>query len=436
MRIIVETSDYYLGSNVGDVAMTRIAVARLAALWPQASIELLADSPAALPLIRPGLAALALPEDHRTPASQAHRLWSAVMPLAVRQVLGRQHWLRQLTQWLPRKPAYAAGDLAALTGADLMVVAGMGGVTDAFTQWAFALLERIEHVLDAGAPVVMVGQGIGPLRDRRLRARAAAILPRVALILLREDRESEPLLRSLGVSTKRIMTTGDDAVELAFESRASASGTALGLNLRESEYANVDAALVGRFAAVVQDAARTLAAPIRPLPTDQNDVPTVSRLVDGYGEVMGDTTYLNDPIQVLERIKSCRVVITGSYHAAVFSLAMGIPALGITNSEYYVGKFQGLAALFGNGCAVVSLGAKDWPSQMTTTLRGLWQTGDKLRPQLLAAARHQVALGHAAYRMIPDSAGISGAQLDEHCSSKDGLRSAAASPRPACRQRR
>ena len=46
-------------------------------------------------------------------------------------------------------------------------------------------------------------------------------------------------------------------------------------------------------------------------------------------------------------IARCRLVVTGSYHAALFALSMGVPAIGIATSRYYEDKFLGLADQFG-----------------------------------------------------------------------------------------
>ena len=50
-----------------------------------------------------------------------------------------------------------------------------------------------------------------------------------------------------------------------------------------------------------------------------------------------------DPRAIIKRIGRCRVVVTGSYHVAVFALSQGIPAICLANSEYYEIKFRGLA---------------------------------------------------------------------------------------------
>ena len=88
----------------------------------------------------------------------------------------------------------------------------------------------------------MMGQGMGPIDDHHLRRYAATVLRRVDLIALREDRAGRPLLeQELGVDPAHITTTGDDAIELGFQPRASIDlGTNIGVNLRISEYSGVN----------------------------------------------------------------------------------------------------------------------------------------------------------------------------------------------------
>ncbi|MFI6772593.1 polysaccharide pyruvyl transferase family protein [Nocardia sp. NPDC050412] len=41
------------------------------------------------------------------------------------------------------------------------------------------------------------------------------------------------------------------------------------------------------------------------------------------------------PVDVFRQVGRCRVLVTNAYHLAVFALSQGIPAVGITASEYY-----------------------------------------------------------------------------------------------------
>jgi polysaccharide pyruvyl transferase WcaK-like protein len=397
MRIVVEPSDCDLG-NAGDMAMLHVAITRLAALWPHATIQVFSRDPDRLSAFCPDATPVLFEE------TRDYRRWQPVV-----EILRR--WPALLALLRPVKPRngggarrYPAEVVDAISRADLMVVSGMGGVTDAFRDYAIALLERLDLALQAGIPVVMVGQGIGPLQDPALRAKAEAVLPRVAFISLREGRASYPLLQSLGVSSDRIMTTGDDAIEMAYRLRPPRLGSGLGINLRLATYSAVDRQLVAQFRQLLQDLARLQEATLIPAPISNKpgeaDADTIGYIMSGYEKRSCAAVDSGSLFGVIDNIKECRVVISGSYHAAVFALSQGIPAIGIANSEYYIDKFLGLADQFGPGCDVIVLRDRDWQSKLATGLDRAWQSADEVRPQLLAAADRQVASSQTAYQKI------------------------------------
>jgi polysaccharide pyruvyl transferase WcaK-like protein len=397
MRIVVEPSDFDLG-NTGDIAMLHVAITRLAALWPHASIQVFSRDPDRFSAFCPDATPILFEE------ARVHRRWQPVV-----EILRRSPALFALLRRVrPKNRAgarrYPAEVVDAISRADLMVVSGMGGVTDAFRDYAIDLLERLDLALQAGIPVVMVGQGIGPLRDPALRAKAEAILPRIAFISLREGLAGYPLLRSLGVSSDRIMTTGDDAIEMAYSLRSARLGSGLGINLRLATYSAVDQQLVAEFRQVLQDVARLQEATLVSTPISykrgEADADTIRQIMSGYEKRSEFAMDASKPFGVMDNIKNCRVVISGSYHGAVFALSQGIPTVGIANNEYYIDKFLGLADQFGKGCEIIILRDSDWRSKLAATLDRVWQSADEVRPQLLAAAARQVALSQAAYQKI------------------------------------
>src|SRR5919197_5574980 len=54
MHILIDSGSYHCG-NVGDVAMLQAAIERLLGLWPQASISVVTNAPAALASCCPGV---------------------------------------------------------------------------------------------------------------------------------------------------------------------------------------------------------------------------------------------------------------------------------------------------------------------------------------------------------------------------------------------
>jgi polysaccharide pyruvyl transferase WcaK-like protein len=294
--------------------------------------------------------------------------------------------------------------LEAVSKADLVVVSGMGGITDTFPDYAFGVLDTLGLAIRSGTLTAMLGQGIGPLRNPRLRARAKTILPHVNFISLRESRAGAPLLASLGVSSDRVLTTGDDAIELAYQSRSEQLGRGLGVNLRAAYYSEVDQYLIKRIRPVLQKIAEIHQALMIPIPISrvpgEEDAITIRQLMTGYPYISGNEEDLDTQSKVIEQIRRCRVVITGSYHAAVFALAQGIPAVGLAKSDYYVDKFLGLAEQFGTGCEVVILKDAQFSGKLVIAIEKAWKSAEQVRPRLLEAAARQVELGHAAYQRV------------------------------------
>jgi polysaccharide pyruvyl transferase WcaK-like protein len=407
VRILVEPSDYTL-HNQGDTAMLCTALGRLQTLWPAGEISVFSDEPDVLKGYCPHV--LTLP-------TRGRHAWTAdlkSLPAFLRRLQPLDSWLRRKRPDLAKRLVRAGqrvfgGVLAdrtsyreAVAGSDLMLVAGMGGLTDAFYEFALALLDSIELAIESDVPVVMVGQGIGPLDDPRLRARAAAVLPRVDLFALREGRAGPKLLRALGIADDRIEVTGDDAIEFARSHTPASPGHGLGVNVRAESYAGVDSRAATRLIGPVASAfTERHGAPLIPVPITHygkgDDADTVRKIFPGAPDFRVQT-----PLEALAQVAHCRVVLAGSYHAAVFALSMGIPVVALAGSDYYRDKMLGLADMFGIGCRVEFTGAPDFPARLESALEELWESAADLRPLLLARADHQIELVRAAYRRIRD----------------------------------
>jgi len=95
----------------------------------------------------------------------------------------------------------------------------------------------------------MMGQGIGPIHDPELRALAADILPRIAFFPCEKVGLASRYYVRWGLPADRIMVTGDDAIELAFQSRTAKLGNGLGVNLRIADYAGLSPRMVDSISA-------------------------------------------------------------------------------------------------------------------------------------------------------------------------------------------
>ena len=143
MRILVEPSDYVL-RNVGDMAMLRTAVSRLATYWPNATIQILSDEPEALRAFCPEATPLAsagrrrwLTDEFIPGRRKAPYFFGPLQALLRNRApeLVEVFWRRRLRQHL--SDLHALNEFAeAVSKADFVIVTGMGGITDAFPEYA------------------------------------------------------------------------------------------------------------------------------------------------------------------------------------------------------------------------------------------------------------------------------------------------------------
>jgi polysaccharide pyruvyl transferase WcaK-like protein len=229
------------------------------------------------------------------------------------------------------------------------------------------------------------------------------VLPRVTQIAIRESRTSLPLLRALGVPAASILVTGDDAIELAYPGPGAQRRdvTRIGVNVRIAPYADVGQHTISRLRDALERSAHVLGAQLTPVPIAHHgggmDVDTLRELLRGTDD--GGSS-LDTPHKVIARVGECRVVVTGSYHGAVFALAQGIPVVALAKSAYYVNKMSGVAEQFGDGCEVVSMDDDGWPQKLEDAVRRAWDSAGRLREPLLAAAADQIARSRAAYARL------------------------------------
>ena len=416
--------------NLGDLAMLHVAIERWKALWPSASIGVLTAAPEALASYGPRVIPVSVRDRSvwlnthiagrlhgSLPFRTAARLERIERGLKLNGARSLEVALG-LRRQIGRKDASGvAAFLWWLRQADVVALTGGGGLTDAFSVKASQVLDTLEMAARRGRrrgrPVTAIfGQGLGPLSDSQLRRKAAEVLPRIDLIALREDRESRSLLAELGVRDPRIVLTGDDAIELAHEQRQNDIGRALGVNVRVAYYARTDASILAIVKQAIERAARRHDAELLPVPisrqrgggrphnAEQSDAASIRMVLTGVPAQEGGWTEPDSPSAVIRIVGRCRVVLTGSYHAAVFALAQGIPAVGLVGSPYYRAKFAGLAELFTGGVHTVEMEGAGWGARLEAALDAAWQAAEQVRPHLLEAATRQIDLSRQAYATV------------------------------------
>jgi colanic acid/amylovoran biosynthesis protein len=438
MRVIVATglndgdAEY---KNMGDVAMLQVAVARLLELWPESRIEVLTDSPAGLARYCPG--ATPLPRigcrswiDDRIVLGRLHEFLPAGISAALSKLkrsVGLR-WPALLRFVLERRLGLRDGGerrgslqtfLESLRAADFFAVCGAGGFADSCRSWNLFILNAMETALRQGIPVVMFGQGMGPLSDADVLARARKVLPQVTLITLRGSRGGASLLDALGVSLARVLTTGDEATELVYAA-AGEPGREIGINLRVAAYSPVAGDAVATVGRILREFARRQGVSLLPVPIAfhdcANDRETIRQMLSESDEVSDGIDSLDSPAMMIEQVARCRIVVTGAYHAAVFALGQGIPVVCLATSAYYVAKFQGLEDLYETGCTTIQLDQPDAGERLAHALERTWNTADTRRAPLLRSAGRQVNQSREAYQKIREllDAPATGMQKEAH----------------------
>jgi polysaccharide pyruvyl transferase WcaK-like protein len=415
MNILIENGCYDL-LNFGDIAMLQVTVARLNSLRPGSSIAVITDTPDRLAKYVPNASPI---------AANGRQIWfkdrkliggfDRVLPDILVRLFSklwrqiRHRWPRLARGLIEFNARHRPADvdqmntfLETLLQADMLVVSGGGNINDEFMAYAMTLLDVLEMSTQYGVPTVMFGQGIGPVDNPKLRARAKAVLPLVDFIAVRENLTSPSILKSLGVKEEQIIVTGDDAVELAYNCRSAKLGKNIGANLRVSAYSNVNNGHVelirkALVAAALEYNVKLIGLPIS-LYNDSSDVEVLGRLLKGYSDGSDSGQTLDSPREVIEKINSCRIVVTGSYHSAVFALSQGTPVVALSNSAYYKHKFLGLSEQFGRGCKVLFLDDGNLAQKLAARIDATWRSAEQLRPQLLASAQAQIVQSNSAYQ--------------------------------------
>ncbi|MFF0633743.1 polysaccharide pyruvyl transferase family protein [Nocardia sp. NPDC004151] len=446
LKVLVDNGEYWL-RNRGDIAMMVMTVERLREQWPHARIGMLTDEPhilrGVLPQAEPVVAHAGGPWGRDGLAGRleetagVHVLgpaalrWRSATEVPKHYLRGVKNWARKevhaLATGAPEPEPAGLPELppvpAALAGADLVIAQGGGYMTDVDLYQAHRTLNLLEAAQRHGIPNVMIGQGLGPMRDADLLRRAAEVLPGADLIALREGRRGPKLLAELGVPEDKILVTGDDAVEFSYRLRRPGIGTDLGLCLRISDYSKVTDSARDTLGEVLRREAAALNTALAPLiisEYDDEDRRHTLPLLEGAARTRPVIGRAGTAQDVARQVSRCRVLVTSAYHLAVFALSQGIPAVAVTASQYYDDKFYGLADMFdaatAAGLRIVHLDVDNLDAELTRAIRQLWESAPELRDTLQQKAVEQIDAGRAGldrvFRLVAGGEGSPGERAE------------------------
>jgi polysaccharide pyruvyl transferase WcaK-like protein len=393
MRILIENGSHRL-DNLGDLAMLQGAYNQLQSLWPNAEIMVVSHDQSKLNLHIPGATAVNPP--FTSWFSRINTLNFLHKPIASRLIQALS-----LTAKLP--PGSLSRTMGILEGVDLVVMAGSGILADPFSAPAMLRLHLLRTAQDYGIPTALMGQGVGPLENAGLRNMVGEVFSQAGLISLRERKYGPRLLEEIGVTDIQPWITGDESLGLAHRDAVPRGRTdSIGLNLRLTSYTQL-----AQFDGGIQQLGRMLNTAIKPLPA--SIIPISIHQIDhdnlqqGFSQLPlpeRGSWHSHSLPQALREISGCRVVITSSYHAAVFALALGIPVVCLAASRYYRWKFHGLADLFPEGCEVVDLAHEEAAASLIETLEDLWASAATLKPVIWQRVEEQILWSETAYQQL------------------------------------
>lgn len=406
MRLLIDQGGY-LFANLGDWAMLQVTIRRIRKLFPQAQLRVMTRT--AELLVRSGENAAPLTTKARAKAigrEAALPLVGRVLPELEWQVQRRFPGLagRLAQTWSLVSAEQRRGVreyLECLRECDAVITSGGGFLADEFPRPAEAICREFCLAQDMGKTTAMFGIGLGPIETPELKRWCSRALPRLSYISVREDIASPGILKRLGMPAEKMCVTGDDAIEVAYEMRGESLGTGVGVNLRLNQHSQLSVSALGRLRDRIIEFAQAKRAELVPCPIaffpKYNDA---QALVDtfGSGHGIGDGGMsIHTPQDVLGQTNRCRIMITGSYHPAVFALSQGIPTILLGRSPYYLLKHRGLVAQFGEGSRIIAMDEDGWERKLAEAMAELWAQAEGLRPGLLDQARRQIALSEQAY---------------------------------------
>jgi len=385
MRIILDNGAYSL-RNMGDVAMLQIAANRLRSMVPDVELMILTSNPDLLRRYCPG--AIPLSVKSRDFGYGSHCPGRSGW---------RETWARLKRRWRTI-PVEARPFQDALEGATAVFLCGGGFLNDLNPYQTRPVLRMLTDAARRGKRTALFSQGLGPLESPELISLLSQTCQAGTRTALREGLYGPEILKRARAGPNQFELTGDDALEMAWQRGVAGEGKAIGFSVRQVAYSEIEENHLKIVAGALQQLVAKLGSEIVALPIsfngherDHDAIARVSGLV--VPEAGRDT-----PQNLIDAVADCRVLVTGTYHAAVFALARGIPCVCFYVSKYYRQKMEGLAAQFPGGCAVIDLNRPDSCERVVSSALSFCDRADgDLRSTLRNSAEGQVRQARKFY---------------------------------------
>ena len=277
---------------------------------------------------------------------------------------------------------------------DALIISGGGNLSSTWPHHIYERLAMARLVSSKGAPVIILGQTLGPELGVRERELVTELLKLSAWTGLREI-YSYSLALELGADPKTLSYQVDDAAFLApiptqKDAWIPSDRPWIALTVHPVGEPSVGNRVIARLAANLRTIAKATEAELVFLP--HVDFPPESgALGDGaFGEAIGRALYANPPLrihavlpaaQTMWLTQQASLVISTRYHPLVFALAGAVPAVGLWTDEYTRRKLQGALIHAGRVGDAMSL-KEALAGGLTAKALPLWHARASLREEL------------------------------------------------------
>jgi polysaccharide pyruvyl transferase WcaK-like protein len=214
----------------------------------------------------------------------------------------------------------------------------------------------------SGKPVVISGQGVGPLKSRYGRRFLKKSLRYVNMVTLRDPEGSERLLREIGVRGPKLMSVGDDSYGLDSASREKTeevireagldpSDPIMGVQVRLTTWHRKEVMVYApAIAAILDRMVEIFGVKILFVPTEfKPDGGWDDR--DHSYHVLRHMRYYKQAVVIHSEIyptvgkalpRCCQMFLATAYHPCVFALEAGVPTVSIYGGDYHKRRAKGL----------------------------------------------------------------------------------------------
>ncbi len=219
-----------------------------------------------------------------------------------------------------------------------LLISGGGSLfqdaTSSKSLWYYAAIIRLAH--RAGVPVMIYGNGIGPIRRKSNRKIAAAAARRADYISVREPTSKRELI-SMGIPEEKILVTADPVYRTHRAADERDAEERIVVSLRElagqSARQRDGAALEDAVVRALVDVCRRRSLSVRLLPMQPRYDAAISQRVCGRlreAGVEADCSAARSAEEIFGEIKSARAVLGMRLHTLIFATAAGVPTAAIS----------------------------------------------------------------------------------------------------------